>query len=286
MSKKPPKQRGNYNKLPKIPLGVPVNVNSMINRSYPNDDKKLMTNFMLPFIIKLEKLFVSLHDFVKIWKKYKIGRNDLSSIIKKEELSINVQEVITSKRQLSHSNSEEKNILFTYHAATDPEGTLQFLHNFVFTFLPNTYDKVNLFHELKHEIEEIKKEKERCQSSSEQCSSPGSSNSPGSPYCPNSSNDPGSQSPPCPPESSSDSYGSSPSCESQYSPDSSPSLQNDSPQVISEKETSNESQWFTSDHSTSTSPSTSPAETNLVFCSSVNYDDNSDDSEEYFNFLN
>lgn len=125
----------------------------------PKADRKLMSNFLAPFNIALSKYSVRPHKFTSLFKKYKVSRDEQQKILKLQESHIKIDEVITSRRELSHSNSDEKDILFTYQAASDPNGSIAFLYDYILSKLPNISNKMNLINELICEINEIMKER-------------------------------------------------------------------------------------------------------------------------------
>ncbi|KAK8882459.1 hypothetical protein M9Y10_045101 [Tritrichomonas musculus] len=158
MSNSSQKKRGSYQKH-KISSNSSAISPITPDGASPKPDRKLMSNFLAPFNIALSKYSVRTHKFASLFKKYKVSREEQQKILKLQESQIKIDEVITSRRELNHSNSDEKDILFTYQAASDPSGSIAFLYDYILNKLPNISNKMNLINELICEIKEIMKER-------------------------------------------------------------------------------------------------------------------------------
>ena len=119
-------------------------------------DRSLMDNFLKPF--KQDLLNNGIKDphcFTEIFKKHKIYRPQLQILIKDIEKYLQVKEVITSKRELNHSNTFEKNILLTYQALHDPYGMYYVLYNYISANHPEIANRNQLFSDLEIEIRKV-----------------------------------------------------------------------------------------------------------------------------------
>lgn len=119
------------------------------------NDRVLMKKELIPIITELKQNKINLpHDFVDIMNRFNLPRLVINEYMQKF-LNIKFGNFVIKLRLINHTNTFEKNTVFTYQAFKSPDIMLDKFKEFISTKYSFFGNKENLFSEIEKEIIKI-----------------------------------------------------------------------------------------------------------------------------------